>query len=102
MIPLEYYLLLGLALFCIGAYGVITLRNGIRLLMCIEIMLNGANVNFIAFSSYAPTESPQGQVFGLFSIAIAAAEAAVGLAIMIAIYRVFRSVDMEDINLLKW
>ena len=102
MIPLEYYLLLGLALFCVGAYGIITLRNGIRLLMCVELMLNGANVNLVAFSAYAPAGSPQGQVFALFSIAVAAAEAAVGLAIMIAIYRGFRTVNVDEVNLLRW
>ncbi len=100
MIPLAYYLLLAGALFTIGAYGIMTLSNGIRLLMCIELMLNSANMNLIAFSTHINDAS--GQVFALFSIALAAAEAAVGFAIILMIYRWRAEIDIENMNLLRW
>ncbi|RJS69006.1 NADH-quinone oxidoreductase subunit NuoK [ANME-2 cluster archaeon] len=100
MIPLTYYLLLAGALFTIGAYGIMTLSNGIRLLMCIELMLNSANMNLIAFSTHINDAS--GQVFALFSIALAAAEAAVGFAIILMIYRWRAEIDIENMNLLRW
>ncbi|MCD6144963.1 MAG: NADH-quinone oxidoreductase subunit NuoK [Methanosarcinales archaeon] len=98
--PLTYYLLLAGALFTIGAYGIMTLSNGIRLLMCIELMLNSANMNLIAFSTHINDAS--GQVFALFSIALAAAEAAVGFAIILMIYRWRAEIDIENMNLLRW
>jgi len=100
MIPLAYYLLLAGALFTIGAYGIMTLSNGIGLLMCIELMLNSANMNLIAFSTHINDAS--GQVFALFSIALAAAEAAVGFAIILMIYRWRAEIDIENMNLLRW
>ena len=84
-IPLIYVLLLSLVLFVIGAFGLMTKKNGVRMLMCVEIILTAANINFVAFSTYGPLNgavaTSLGQVFTLFSIVIAAAEASIGLAI---------------------
>jgi len=100
MIPLEYFLILAAVLFLIGAYGVLTRRNAIVVLMSIEIMLNAANINFVAFSSYF--NDVRGQVFALFSIAVAAAEVAVGLAILLNLNRASGTIDLDEINLLRW
>ncbi|MGF1458866.1 MAG: NADH-quinone oxidoreductase subunit NuoK [Leptolyngbyaceae cyanobacterium] len=102
MIPLQFYLLLAAALFCIGIYGLVTSRNVIRVLMSIELLLNAVNLNLMAFSNYLDPATATGQVFAVFVISIAAAEAAVGLAIVLAIYRNRDTVDMEEFNLLKW
>lgn len=99
---LEYFLLLAAALFCIGVYGLVTSRNVIRVLMSIELMLNAVNLNLMAFSNYLDPANVAGQVFSVFVITIAAAEAAVGLAIVLSIYRNRDTVDMEQFNLLKW
>jgi NAD(P)H-quinone oxidoreductase subunit 4L len=99
---LQYFLLIAAALFCIGIYGLITSRNAVRVLMSIELMLNAVNLNLMAFSNYLDAQDIKGQVFATFVIAIAAAEAAVGLAIVLAIYRNRDTVDMEQFNLLKW
>jgi NADH-quinone oxidoreductase subunit K len=97
----ELNLVLGLSaiLFAIGATGVVIRRNAIILFMCIELMLNAANLAFVALSPYAGIE---GQVFVFFVIAVAAAEAAVGLAIIISIFRHVESVDMKNFSLLRW
>ncbi|CAD7768513.1 F(420)H(2) dehydrogenase subunit K [Candidatus Methanoperedenaceae archaeon GB50] len=100
MVPLNYYLLLSGVLFAIGIYGIISQRNGIRILMCLEILLNSANLNLVAFASYHGNTA--GQVFALFSIAIAAAEAAIGFAILIALFRVRDTIDLRNINILRW
>jgi NAD(P)H-quinone oxidoreductase subunit 4L len=99
---LQYFLILSAALFCIGIYGLINSRNAVRVLMSIELMLNAVNLNLMAFSNYLDAQGVKGQVFTTFVIAIAAAEAAVGLAIVLAIYRNRDTVDMEQFNLLKW
>lgn len=99
---LQYFLILSAALFCIGIYGLITSRNAVRVLMSIELMLNAVNLNLMAFSNFLDAQNVKGQVFTTFVIAIAAAEAAVGLAIVLAIYRNRDTVDMEQFNLLKW
>jgi NAD(P)H-quinone oxidoreductase subunit 4L len=99
---LQYFLILSAALFCIGIFGLITSRNAVRVLMSIELMLNAVNLNLMAFSNYLDAQDVKGQVFTTFVIAIAAAEAAVGLAIVLAIYRNRDTVDMEQFNLLKW
>ncbi len=101
-LQLEYYLLVAAALFCIGIYGLITSRNAVRVLMSIELLLNAVNLNLMGFSNYLDPANIKGQVFTVFVIAIAAAEAAVGLAIVLAIYRNRDTVDMEAFNLLKW
>jgi NAD(P)H-quinone oxidoreductase subunit 4L len=96
---LNQFLLLGAVLFCIGVYGVLARRNGVMVLMSIELILNAVNINLIAFGAYWGT--PAGQVFALFVIAIAAAEVGVGLAIVLLIYRNRSSIDLESVDLLK-
>lgn len=100
--PVEYFLILAAALFCIGIYGLITSRNVVRVLMSIELLLNSVNLNLLAFSNFLDPHNIKGQVFGVFVITVAAAEAAVGLAIILSIYRNRYTVDMEQFNLLKW
>jgi NAD(P)H-quinone oxidoreductase subunit 4L len=99
---LEYFLILAAALFCIGIYGLITSRNAVRVLMSIELMLNGVNLNLMGFSNFLDAGTIKGQIFTVFVITVAAAEAAVGLAIVLAIYRNRETIDMEQFNLLKW
>lgn len=99
---LERYIILSTALFSIGIYGLIASRNVIRILMSIELLLNAVNINLVAFSSYVDPLEIKGQIFALFVMAIAAAEAAIALAIILAIYRNMSSVDMEDFASLKW
>ncbi|MCD7034650.1 NADH-quinone oxidoreductase subunit NuoK [Metabacillus sp. GX 13764] len=100
-VPLSAYLVLALILFCIGLYGALTKRNSVIVLISIELMLNAANLNLVAFSKYAQHPSVTGQIFSLFTITIAAAEAAVGLAILFALYRNRKSVNMDDYNTMK-
>lgn len=99
---LQYFLILAAALFCIGIYGLVTSRNAIRVLMSIELLLNAVTLNLMAFSNYLDPSNIKGQVFTVFVITIAAAESAVGLAIVLSIYRNRDTVDMEQFNLLKW
>lgn len=97
MIPLQYYLIVSAMLFCIGLGGALVRRNAIMVLVGIELMLNAANLNFIAFWRHSPSpDNIQGVMFAIFSIAIAAAEAAVGLALIIALYRHYRSTDVTE------
>lgn len=96
---LNQFLLLAAILFSIGVYGVISRRNGVLVLMSIELVLNSVNINLVAFS--AMTGAVSGQVFALFVIAVAAAEVGVGLAIVLAIFRNYRSVDLDDVDLMK-
>jgi NADH-quinone oxidoreductase subunit K len=98
-VPLQYSLGLSALLFSIGVAGVVVRRNAIILFMCIELMLNAVNLAFVALS---PTAGVQGQVFVFFVIAVAAAEAAVGLAIIIAVFRHSESVDVKNFSLLRW
>ena len=116
MVPLWMYLLVAAALFCIGAYGVLARRNAVAILMGVELMLNAVNINLVAFWRYlspapgstafqqATASQPlvAGQAFAAFVFVVAAAEAAVGLAIIISVYRNRRSVVVEDVDLLKW
>ncbi|NEP00674.1 MAG: NADH-quinone oxidoreductase subunit NuoK [Symploca sp. SIO2E9] len=101
-LQLQYFLILAAALFCIGIYGLITSRNAVRVLMSIELLLNAVNLNLIGFSNFMDPAGIKGQVFAVFVITVAAAEAAVGLAIVLSIYRNRETVDMEQFNLLKW
>lgn len=102
MNELQAYLLISAALFCIGLTGVLVRRNAILVLVGIELMLNAANLNFIAFWSFSPNAAAiDGIMFVIFSIAIAAAEAAVGLALIIAIYRHYKSANVDDVKGLK-
>jgi len=97
-----HYLILSAILFCIGLFGVLVKRNAITVLICIELMLNAANINLVAFSKFITPIDFIGQIFTLFVITVAAAEVGLGLAIIIAIYRNKVSVNLDDFNLLKW
>ena len=101
-IPIQAFLIVSSFLFCIGIWGLLNSRNAVRVLMSIELMLNAVNINLMAFSSYIDNNLIQGQVFTIFVITVAAAEAAVGLAILLSLYRNRVTVDMESFNLLKW
>ncbi len=98
--PLDFYLLLGGILFTIGVIGVLTQRNAIMIFMSVELMLNAANLSLIAFSVFH--DDPAGQIFVFFAMAVAAAETAVGLAIIIAIFRNKLTVNIDEINIMKW
>ncbi|MFU8811795.1 MAG: NADH-quinone oxidoreductase subunit NuoK [Balneolaceae bacterium] len=100
MIGIDWYLALSAVLFTIGIIGVLTRRNAIVIFMCVELMLNAVNLSLISFSAYHGDMS--GQILVFFSLAVAAAEAVVGLAIIIAIFRNNLSVDISKINLLRW
>lgn len=99
---LGHALFLGAFLFCIGIYGLITSRNMVRALMCLELIFNAVNVNFVASSNYLDIQQIKGAIFSVFVIAIAAAEAAIGLAIVSAIYRNRKSIRIDQFDLLKW
>ena len=101
-IGLEHYLVLSAILFSIGLYGALAKHNAIVILMCIEIMLSAVNIALVAFSRYIVPSQLTGQVFAIFTIAVAAAETAVGLAIIIAIYRSRETIDAGKIDLMKW
>jgi len=100
MVPIVYYLLLSAALFSIGVFGVLTRRNALIFLMSVELMLNAANVNFVAFSIYHGNLT--GQVFALFVMALAAAEVAVGIGIILVLYRNFGDVDVTVPTTMRW
>jgi NADH-quinone oxidoreductase subunit K len=100
-VPVSAYLALALILFCIGLYGALTKKNTVIVLISIELMLNAVNINLVTFSKYGANPSITGQVFALFSIAVAAAEVAVGLAILISLYRNRRTVNIDEMNQLK-
>ncbi|MFA9563087.1 MAG: NADH-quinone oxidoreductase subunit NuoK [Acidimicrobiales bacterium] len=96
---LNQFLILAALLFCIGVYGVLSRRNGVMVLMSIELILNAVNINLVAFSAYL--EDVTGQVFSLFVIAVAAAEVGVGLAMVLMLYRNRTSIDLDEIDLMK-
>jgi NADH-quinone oxidoreductase subunit K len=102
MIPLSWYLILSAALFCIGLYGALARRNSVAILMGIELMLNAVNINLVAFWRYVSPATIAGQAFAVIVFAVAASEAAVGLALIISIYRSRSTVIAEDIDMLKW
>lgn len=109
MINLQYFLVLGAVVFCIGLFGALSKRNAVAILMSIEIMLNAVNISLVAyastFQSYAGAghgERLTGQIFAIFIITVAAAEAAVALAMIIAIYRRRSTIDVGQINLMRW
>ncbi len=101
-VGLEHYLILSAVLFSIGLYGVLAKRNAVIILMCIEIMLNAVNVALVAFSRYVTPMALTGQVFAIFVMAVAAAEAAVGIAIIITIYRNRETINVDKFDLTKW
>ena len=101
-IGLGHYLSLAAILFGIGLFGVLTRRNAIGILMSIELMFNAVNINLVAFNRFITPADFTGQVFAIFTIVIAAAEVTVGLAIVLLIYRNFREIFVDKINLMKW
>jgi NADH-quinone oxidoreductase subunit K len=100
-IPLSVFLVLALVLFCIGLFGALTKKNTVIVLISIELMLNAANINLVTFSKYGVNPGITGQVFSLFTIAIAAAEAAVAIAILIALYRNRATVKIDEMDLMN-
>ncbi|MDP8228997.1 MAG: NADH-quinone oxidoreductase subunit NuoK [Candidatus Electryoneaceae bacterium] len=100
IVTLEWYLWLSALLFCIGVAGVLTRRNVLIIFMSIELMLNAANITLVAFGRFLPDAS--GQIFVFFVMAVAAAEVAVGLAIIITIFKHKSSIDIDQVNLMKW
>ncbi|MDR0334785.1 MAG: NADH-quinone oxidoreductase subunit NuoK [Methanomassiliicoccaceae archaeon] len=100
MIPIEFFLILSAALFCVGIAGVLTKTNGIVILMCIELMLNAANINFIAFASFL--NDALGQMFVLMTISVAAAEVGVGIAILLHAYKSKKTTDVDDLTVMRW
>lgn len=101
-IGLTHYLVLAAVLFAIGLVGVTTSRNLIRVLMCIELMLNAVNINLVAFNNAVNPEHLLGHVFAIFILTVSAAEAALGLAIVLALFRIGSTVDVEAVRRLKW
>lgn len=100
MVPLGWYLVLSLILFVTGLVGVLVRRNVIVVLMAVELIMNAVNINFVAFSRYLP--SAGGQIFTIFTITLAAAEAGLGLALIVSVYRNAMTVNVDEINLMKW
>lgn len=100
VIPLSYYLIVAAVLFCAGVVGALINRNIIMVFMSIELMLNAANLTLVAFSAF--WKNPTGQMLVLLAIAVAAAEAAIGLAIIISLYRGKQTLDIDEINIMKW
>lgn len=101
MIPLSWYLIVAAALFCIGLYGVFARRNAVAILMAVELMLNAVNINLVAFWRYITPDRSVGMVWMIFVLTVAAAEAAVGLALVISVYRSRDSVIAEELDTLK-
>jgi NADH-quinone oxidoreductase subunit K len=100
-VPLSWYLIFATALFCLGFFAVLSRRNAVAVLMGVELMLNAVNVNLVAFWRYLTPADLSGQIFVVFVFAVAAAEAAVGLALMISIYRTRKTINIDEINDLK-
>jgi NADH-quinone oxidoreductase subunit K len=101
-IPLSWYLVLAAALFCIGLYGVLSRKNAIAILLGVELMLNAVNINLVAFWRYLNPVQMAGQAFAVIVFAVAAAEVAVGLALIISVYRRRKTVVADEIDLMKW
>jgi NADH:ubiquinone oxidoreductase subunit K len=101
-VGLEHYLILAGILFGLGVYGVVTRRNAVGVLMSVELILNAVNLNFVAFNHFKHPAALAGQVFAIFVITLAAAEASVGMALVVSIFRSRRSVEIKEVNLLKW
>ena len=102
MIPLSWYLILAAALFSIGLFGALARRNAVAILLGVELMLNAVNINLVAFWRYGDVTQMAGQVFAVIVFAVAAAEVAVGLALVISVYRRRNTVVAEELDLLKW
>ena len=102
MIPLSWYLVLSAALFSIGLFGVLARRNAVAILLGIELMLNAVNINLVSFWRYNDPTRMDGQVFAVIVFAVAAAEVAVGLAIIVTIFRLRRRLSVDDLSLMRW
>src|SRR5512139_412844 len=102
LVPLSWYLIFAAALFSIGLFGVLSRRNAIAILLGIELMLNSVNINLAAFWRYGNVTQMAGQVFAIIVFAVAAAEVAVGLALVISVYRRRNTIVADDINMMKW
>jgi len=102
MIGLDHYLALSAIVFCIGVYGMLTRRNAVGVLMSVELMFNAVNITLVAFARYITPGTVTGQVIAVFTIAVAAAEATVALAIVLLIYQHHRGIDVDRINFMKW
>ncbi|MDD2922023.1 MAG: NADH-quinone oxidoreductase subunit NuoK [Anaerolineales bacterium] len=102
MIPLSWYLMLAAGLFSIGLFGALARRNAVAILLGVELMLNAVNINLVAFWRYGDVAVMAGQVFAIIVFAVAAAEVAVGLALVISVYRRRNTVVAEDLNMMKW
>lgn len=100
-ITIQHFLVLSVILFCLGLFMIITRRNGIRMLMGVELILNSANLNLVAFNRYLPLEDVSGNLFVIFVMILAAAEAAVALAIVLTIYQQFSTVKLDEISHMK-
>jgi NADH:ubiquinone oxidoreductase subunit K len=102
MLGLTHYLVVSALLFALGLFAAVTRRNSVTILMGVELMLNAANINLVAFNKYAAPGAMQGQIFALIVITLAACEAAVGLALVLAAYRTLETVYVDEINIMKW
>ncbi|HNB52214.1 MAG TPA: NADH-quinone oxidoreductase subunit NuoK [Anaerolineales bacterium] len=102
MIPLSWYLIVAAGLFCVGLYGVLSRKNMVAILMSVELMLNAVNINLVAFWRYITPEQVTGQAFAIMVFAVSAAEVAVGLALVISLYRRRKIVIAENVDLMKW
>ena len=102
MVPLSWFLIFAAALFSIGLFGVLSRRNAVAILLGIELMLNSVNINLVAFWRYSDVRMIAGQVFAIIVFAVAAAEVAVGLALVISVYRRRNTVVADDIDMMKW
>lgn len=102
MIQLEWVLVVSAILFALGLYGVLARRNAVMVLLAIELMLNAVNINMIAFAAYLHPTAMVGLVFAVFIITVAAAEVALALAVILRLYRTKGSVNLDDVNLMKW
>ncbi len=102
MIPISWYLVLAAALFSIGLFGVLARKNAVAILLGVELMLNAVNINLVTFWRYNAPETVTGQVFAIIVFAVAAAEVAVGLALIISIYRNRKTVVADDLDMMKW
>ena len=102
MVPLTWYLVVAAILFSVGVFGVLARRNAVAILMGVELMLNAVNINLVAFWRYLQPDKMVGQAFAAFVFVVAAAETAVGLALIISVYRNRSTVDVENVDLLKW
>lgn len=100
MVPIEYYLLLSAAVFCIGVFGILVRKNALLFLMSVELLLNAANINLVAFSRFHGNLT--GQTFSLFTLALAAAEVAIGIGIILVLYRNFADVDVTKATTMRW